>query len=99
MVDDTEFNALAVRLQLQEFHDITPDEAQNGKIGFEKFVDKLSECTCNNRFYKLVVMDIQMPIMDGYESSAKILSHMKSINREKDVTIVALTSYSSLAVI
>ena len=49
------------------------EEAPNGKIGYEMFKEGFDKpCGCENRAYKLVFMDLQMPIMDGIESATLI---------------------------
>ena len=55
----------------------TVDEAENGQIGFEK-------ATASH--YDIVLMDMQMPVLDGYKATAKL--------REHDYTkpVVALTA-------
>ena len=40
---------------------------------FKAALDK--PCKCKNRAYKLIIMDIQMPIMDGIKSTEKILKY------------------------
>jgi two-component system, sensor histidine kinase and response regulator len=58
------------------------DEAENGKVA----VDKLA-----SRHYDLVLMDIQMPVMDGFAAVRRI----REIEREKGMRhtpIVALTA-------
>ncbi len=60
------------------------DEAENGKIAFEKFVN--SELG----HYDAILMDIQMPEMDGYETAAAIRA--SSHPEAKTVQIIALTA-------
>ena len=51
---------------------ITIDKAENGKEGLDMFVDNLQKQCCSIR-YKLILMDLEMPIMDGYTATEKIL--------------------------
>lgn len=60
------------------------DLAENGKIGFEKFRE-------NN--YDIVLMDIQMPVMDGIEATKQIREYEKT-NQLEPVPIVAVTAYA-----
>ena len=62
LVEDNEINQDIV-IGLLEGSGIKLDIANNGKEGVEKF--KSAE-------YELVLMDIQMPIMDGYQATKKI---------------------------
>jgi polar amino acid transport system substrate-binding protein/two-component system sensor histidine kinase EvgS len=75
VVDDVDDNR---ELIVNNFLDtpILVDTAHNGKEALEKF---------KNKKYDLVIMDIRMPIMDGYEAAKK----MKKI---ADVPIIALTA-------
>ena len=53
---------------------IEVDEAYNGEVALQMFQDKFDlPCGCINRTYRLILMDIQMPVMDGIESSTKII--------------------------
>lgn len=74
-MDDTSFNILAVKCMLNEnFEEIQVDEAENGLIAYKKFKEGFDrECKCEDRVYKLIFMDLQMPVMGGIESSIKIL--------------------------
>ena len=63
------------------------------KEGYEK------PCKCKNRSFKFIFMDLQMPEMDGYEASEKILQ-MTSEEGEADYChIVALTAFTSKEVV
>jgi CheY-like chemotaxis protein len=63
-------------------------EASNGKIAVEKYQESLDKpCNCPCKGFKLVLMDIQMPVMGGIEATEKIL-------RLRPTNVVALTSYT-----
>ena len=76
VVDDGQANRRLIKLILERAG-CTVDEAENGQIGFEK-------ATASH--YDLVLMDMQMPVLDGYNATAKL--------REHDYTkpVVALTA-------
>ena len=61
---------------------ITPDVVSNGLKAVE---------ACKNKNYQLVLMDIQMPEMDGVEATQKILEYCQNSMIEPP-TIIALTA-------
>lgn len=110
VVEDNDFNLLTINTILINKFGIRPDEATNGQIAVEKFKAAMDKkCRCKNRAYKLIFMDIQMPIMDGFDATDHILSecnkaYKKIVNLSKTVqerdmssfcNIIALTAYTS----
>ena len=83
VVDDLEDNRDLIRLLLNTT-DYKLDCAANGVEAVEK---------CQRKQYDLVLMDIQMPIMDGFEATAKIRQWEKEQQREL-TPIVALTAHA-----
>ena len=76
LVEDTLFNVFYAT-QLLEGWNAVVRVAENGKAA----VDMMMTETCD-----LILMDLQMPIMDGYTATAKI----RAFN--KDIPIIALTA-------
>ena len=62
---------------------VSIDYAENGKIAVSMFSE-------NPEKYDIILMDINMPEMDGYEATKKIRS--LDLPRAKDITIVAMTA-------
>ena len=80
LIEDNKINiAVASRFLIK--WGVELDVAEDGLIGFNK--------SCLQK-YDLILMDIQMPIMDGYESTTKIREEISSLNNE--TKIVALTA-------
>jgi CheY-like chemotaxis protein len=73
IVDDNMFNLIPLELLLEEMFDISVDKAMNGQEAVSCFIKNLSK-TCCDKKYKLIFMDLNMPIMDGYEATRQILS-------------------------
>ena len=76
LVDDNEINQEIV-MGLLENSKIELDIASNGKEAIERF---------QSEKYRLILMDIQMPIMDGYEATEIIRQ------KDKDIPIIAITA-------
>ncbi len=61
------------------------DVAENGKIALEKFF---------SNSYDLILMDIQLPIMDGIEATIKIRDFEKANTERVPVKILAVTAFA-----
>ena len=76
LVEDVDFNVMVAEKMLQNWN-ATVEVANNGEIAVEKV---------KNNEYDIVLMDLQMPVMDGYTATKKI----REFN--KNVPIIALTA-------
>ncbi|KAL4471218.1 hypothetical protein ABPG72_007585 [Tetrahymena utriculariae] len=91
IVDDNQFNVQALKLFLSTYFYSSIDVAFDGEQAIEKvqnYLDLNSECGC--REYDLIFMDIEMPLLDGFQTSIqihKILS--EKINNPKTVIIAS----------
>ena len=83
LVEDAEENRLLVKNFLKGTP-YTIDEAENGEIAFEMFTDNE---------YDLVVMDMQMPVMDGYEAT-KIIRKWEREKERRRTPIIAFTAHA-----
>lgn len=84
LVEDNKINQLVVAKMLRKL-DITVITADNGQEAVDAY---------EKEPFDLVLMDIQMPIMDGYRTTAEIRKH--SDVEKRDVPIIALTASAFL---
>ena len=78
LVEDNEINQQVARENLEN-EGFWVDVADNGLIAIEKI---------NTNDYNLVLMDLQMPVLDGYEATKKIRSNSKF----SELPIIALSA-------
>ena len=83
VVEDNPINQKMIQHTLKNIG-ITSDCANNGQVGLEMFMK-------NHNKYKMIFMDIQMPIMNGLDATKAILAYEKS-NKLKHTPIVAVTA-------
>ena len=83
LVEDAKENRIVVKAFLKKTpHTITV--AENGRIGLDKFLEGE---------YDLVLMDMRMPVMDGYTATGEIRKWEKE-NRKNATPIIALTAHA-----
>jgi len=83
LVEDTADNRLLIRAYLKKTG-IELDEAENGEIAVRKF---------KQGDYALVLMDVQMPVMDGHAATREIRAFERAEGRPP-TPIIALTAHA-----
>jgi PAS domain S-box-containing protein len=83
LAEDSQDNVLLIQSYLKA-GGYTADVARNGEIALEKFISGA---------YDVVLMDVQMPIMDGY-SAARRIRQWEAENHATPVPILALTAHA-----
>ena len=85
LVEDNRINQEVARHILAEFN-IVPDFAENG-------LEALNKLQTNNKLtpYDIILMDCQMPQMDGYQATSAIRQGLGGEDNES-ITIIAMTA-------
>lgn len=88
LVDDSKSAQLKIHEILCKYGDC--DQAYNGIKAVELFNNSLE----NNAVYDLIIMDVVMPKMDGFEAAKQIISlqNAKNIAQADQAKIIMLTS-------
>ncbi|GHN01325.1 hypothetical protein WSM22_28140 [Cytophagales bacterium WSM2-2] len=85
LVEDNDVNRLYAS-SILKIWDCKIDTAENGYVAVEKI---------KNEEYDIVLMDIQMPVMDGFEATKAI----RAIESKKNLPIIALTANATRAAV
>lgn len=85
LVEDNDLNR-ELATELLQMHYLVVEAVENGKVAVEQFRNS------EPGYYSCILMDIQMPIMNGYEATETI----RNLNRKdaKTIPIFALTANS-----
>lgn len=82
LAEDNELNS-EIAIDILTEAGLVVDWAENGKLCVEKF------CNSEPGYYNAILMDIRMPIMDGYEATKNIRTSGRS---DTDIPIIAMTA-------
>jgi two-component system, sensor histidine kinase LadS len=82
VVEDNAMNQMVLKMITKKWLNTQVDYANNGEEGL---------AFLQNTKYDIILMDLQMPIMDGYEATIEIRKGNSGINN-KDIPIIALTA-------
>ncbi len=83
VVEDNELNTEII-LEILKMANMKADHASNGKIGVEMFENS------EDGEYSLILMDIQMPVMDGHQATEAIRNSEHC--NAKTIPIIAITA-------
>jgi len=84
IAEDNPFNQMIAQDDLSYYiNDVTIDTVENGALAIEQF---------NNASYDLILMDVQMPEMNGFEATEKIRAIEKSAGKGTRIPIIAMTA-------
>lgn len=88
IVDDNDFNR-AILVSILQKNNISYIEAYNG-------LEALNEVTNRKHNFKVIIMDGEMPVMDGWEASRKIHDFFADDVTSKAPVIIGYTAYTSV---
>ena len=84
LVEDNEVNAFIASMTLESLG-LSCEQARNGELAVEAF---------RQGHFDAVLMDCEMPVMDGYEASRRIRAWESSQGRPERTPIIALTAHA-----
>ena len=86
LVEDNDLNREIARAMLSSFA-VAVEEAENGKVALEMVA------TAAPGYYDLVLMDIQMPVMNGYEAARAILDLPRDDTKQLPIIAVSANAF------
>ena len=81
-MEDNDINR-EIAVELLKMTEVTADYARDGREAVEKFL-------ANGDTYDLILMDVQMPVMDGYQATEAI--RRSGHPRARTIPIIAMTA-------
>ena len=86
LVEDNDVNA-EIAVKILSHFGATADRAENGRIGLEMILER------GDGWYDAVLMDIQMPVMNGYKATRAIRAADKGYCKTLPVIAMSANAY------
>lgn len=95
LVDDDYYNILALQTILQMAGEKDTEHASNGEEALRQLDSKIAKKKCGEkcRGYKLILMDINMPLMNGFEATKAIHDRMNKEGCDNRTSIVGCSAF------
>lgn len=87
LVEDNRLNVMLVMSLFSEYN-LKLQVAENGSVGIEKLKEN-NGSTPLNKCFDIILMDMEMPVMNGYEAATIIRMEMKN-----NIPIIAMTAHA-----
>lgn len=82
VVEDNAINQMVIKMITKKWHNTQVEYANNGQEGLDALREK---------HFDLILMDLQMPVMDGYEATIAIRNGLAG-EQNQNIPIIALTA-------
>ena len=91
VVDDEEFNVMASQRMLKNLG-FESDKAFNGEECINLIKEKKElNCQCEKNYYKIIFLDIVMPVMDGIKTAKKIQEMIDNKEINENIKIIFIS--------
>ncbi|KAL4476635.1 hypothetical protein ABPG73_007296 [Tetrahymena malaccensis] len=94
-VDDEPFNHFVIK-QILKAKKINCDTALNGEEGVLKYKQRKKCASCGLNSYSLILMDLNMPIKNGFEATNEIKQYSKQ-NLMSKVVVITCSAFIDIA--
>ena len=71
-MEDNYYNVVPLKMLLRATYNLTIERADNGLLGVGAYERNATQKCCKT-YFELIFMDINMPVMNGYDATKGIL--------------------------
>ena len=93
LCDDESFNLTTIKNMLKKFN-VECDTSSNGQECIDAIINKKElNCSCDKKYYKLIFLDMMMPIMNGLEAAKRIQRMIDDNEISNNIKIIIVSAH------